>query len=366
MGAYDFSDKDLHHLKDHADDLNKRVARSVKQRGGSIVDIDDDGISVETGGDDLFHIHQPSSPQDTSDHDYVFSHNDSSNVGDHGYIPNKQGMGSGKGDTVKMTGDEFYEMFLSQIKINPEYLKSSQGEIVEDKRVLRGTTRVGSPDLLKIPTTMFNALGRAIATNEPLLISDADCRYRQYVYEAVPTYSAICVFVLDVSGSIDEASRKSAKSLFFMIDAVLKRNYPGLRRLYIQHTDEAQTCEDQEKFFSDYLYGATAVQSVSDLLLKEHMSELCRAENVFLIHYSDWDTHSNDIDDYRKELVQIKQKVRRLHCGFVADNRPIPDPLRRLMGGLAISNVNSMGVSIDPDHRSLDDYILFTKHFFEA
>ena len=62
-----------------------------------------------------------------------------------------------------------------------------------------------------------------------------DLRFRQLVKRAQPAMNAAVIFALDVSGSMDEAQRKLAKTFFFFALQGIRRQYSKVDTVFVAH-----------------------------------------------------------------------------------------------------------------------------------
>src|SRR5204862_4547235 len=95
-------------------------------------------------------------------------------------------------------------------------------------------------------------------------ITTDDLRSRQLVKRATPATNAAVIFALDVSGSMDEAQRRLAKSFFFFALQGIRRQYAKVETAFIAHAGEAWEFEESQ-FFQASSSGGTVSSSAFNL-----------------------------------------------------------------------------------------------------
>ena len=104
-----------------------------------------------------------------------------------------------------------------------------------------------------------------------------DLRYRNRVRVPVPTAKAVMFCLMDVSGSMDEASKDLAKRFFILLYLFLTRNYEKIDLVFIRHHTQAQEV-DEENFFHARETGGTVVSCA--LVLMDEIITRATAERL--------------------------------------------------------------------------------------
>src|SRR5690606_3562798 len=96
-------------------------------------------------------------------------------------------------------------------------------------------------------------------------IDDFDIRYRRYEKVPVPRAQAVMFCLMDVSGSMDQATKDLAKRFFILLYLFLSRNYTRIEVVFIRHHTSAKEV-DEEEFFYSRESGGTVVSSALKLM----------------------------------------------------------------------------------------------------
>ena len=235
-------------------------------------------------------------------------------------IPRPQGGagGSGKGGSPDGEGlDDFvFEIsqkefldFLFEDMALPNLTKRQLSGIEEFKTRRAGFSPAGNPSNIDVPRSMRAATSRRIALTagkrrqvqeleaqlEALgagedsftrerrddlraritelkrrieavsFIDDFDIRYRRYEKVPVPRSQAVMFCVMDVSGSMDQATKDLAKRFFILLYLFLSRNYEKIEVVFLRHHTSAKEVDEQEFFYSRET-GGTVVSSALQLM----------------------------------------------------------------------------------------------------
>lgn len=125
-------------------------------------------------------------------------------------------------------------------------------------------------------------------------IDDFDLKYNLKVKRPKPTPKAVMFCVMDVSGSMTQDIKNTAKRFFFLLYLFLQRNYKKIEVVFIRHHTQA-TEVDEETFFYDRETGGTVVSSalemVSDVIQERYPPEQW---NIYTAQASDGDNWPND------------------------------------------------------------------------
>ncbi len=156
-------------------------------------------------------------------------------------------------------------------------------------------TLVSSPELERI-----TAIDKEVADLKerigriPKWDENFDLRYRHFEEKPVPITKAVVFCEMDVSGSMDEETRKRAKIFFWLLQHFLKMKYEHVDIVYIRHTDVAEEV-DEETFFDTDKSGGTRVSSIHEKKKEIIPERYPPAQwNIFGAHASDGDNAYDD------------------------------------------------------------------------
>lgn len=96
-------------------------------------------------------------------------------------------------------------------------------------------------------------------------LDDFDIKYHRHTKEPIPHSKAVMFCLMDVSGSMDQATKDLAKRFFILLYLFLSRNYDKTDVVFIRHHTTAKEV-DEEEFFYSRETGGTVVSSALDLM----------------------------------------------------------------------------------------------------
>jgi uncharacterized sporulation protein YeaH/YhbH (DUF444 family) len=134
-------------------------------------------------------------------------------------------------------------------------------------------------------------------------LDDFDLKYNLKVKVPRPSPKAVMFCVMDVSGSMTQDIKDTAKRFFFLLYLFLKKNYEKIEVVFIRHHTQAQEV-DEETFFYARETGGTVVSSALNLMgdvLKERFP--ADQWNIYVAQASDGDNWHEDNERCRKALV---------------------------------------------------------------
>ncbi|MBL8457903.1 MAG: YeaH/YhbH family protein [Zoogloea sp.] len=332
--------------------IREAVADAIA--GRSIKDLDN-GESVSIPSKDLsepqFH-HGRGGIWET-----IFTGNDQFSSGDQINRPQGGGGGgSGKGKASKegegeddfvfnLSREEFLDVFFDDLAL-PNLVKTQLARIQEYKSQRAGFTNDGTPANINVVRSLRGALGRRLALASPYqgrlrdlqkqleelretlpeddpeiirlkdeigvlrakieaipFIDSFDLRYNNRVKIPKPTTQAVMFCIMDVSGSMDEGKKATAKRFFMLLYLFLTRTYEHIEVVFIRHHTVAKEV-NEEDFFHSRESGGTVVSSAIELM-KEilHQRYLNGAWNVYGAQASDGDNWENDSPHCRELLA---------------------------------------------------------------
>jgi len=125
-------------------------------------------------------------------------------------------------------------------------------------------------------------------------IDEIDLRYRQHLKQPKPATSAVMFCLMDVSGSMTQMHKDTAKRFFLLLYLFLKKNYKKIDVVFIRHHTSAKEV-DEEEFFYSRETGGTIVSSALKLMHKIIDSRYSPAEwNIYAAQASDGDNWNDD------------------------------------------------------------------------
>ena len=158
--------------------------------------------------------------------------------------------GNGQGEfqlAIEFKMDEIVDWLWEELKL-PD-LKPKQTPAINDEDWVReGWDKHGPRARLDRRRTMKEAIKRRSVQPSAAPFSNEDLRFRQITRRPKPSNQAVVLFALDVSGSMNDAQRKLAKTFFFFALQGIRREYTQVETVFLAHTDEAWEFSEQEFF----------------------------------------------------------------------------------------------------------------------
>lgn len=329
------------------------VKEQVKQRSGKrdITSNKDESISVS--GDS---IAEPSFDYNrkVGDWDRVLPGNKDFVVGDK--IKRNSG-GSGQGNkagdgadgedsfTFSISKDEYLDILFEDLEL-PDLVKESEKAAIAWERKRAGFSTAGTPNNLDLERSLKNALGRRIALAFPLdrkirekeellaqaqteeeraalieeirqlktrrsavaYIDQVDVRYKRHTKVPLPNSQAVVFCLMDVSGSMGEPEKETAKRFFLLLYLFLQRKYKKVDIVFVRHTTEANECSEEEFFYGKQTGGtivSSGVKEVNKILGQRYPLDNW---NVYCVQASDGDNFNSDEDELARELEKLVPK----------------------------------------------------------
>ena len=134
-------------------------------------------------------------------------------------------------------------------------------------------------------------------------LDDFDLKYNLRVKMPRPSPKAVMFCVMDVSGSMTQDIKDTAKRFFFLLYLFLKKNYEHIEVVFIRHHTQAQEV-DEETFFYARETGGTVVSSALNLMgdiLDERYPP--NEWNIYVAQASDGDNWHEDNERCRVALT---------------------------------------------------------------
>jgi hypothetical protein len=332
--------------------IREAVADAIA--GRSIKDLDN-GESVSIPAKDLsepqFH-HGRGGVWET-----IFTGNDQFSTGDQVNRPQGGGGGgTGKGKAsnegegeddfvFNLSREEFLDVFFDDLAL-PNLVKTQLARIHEYKSQRAGFTNDGTPANINVVRSLRGALGRRLALSSPYrgtlrelqkqleelllthpeddpevvklkdeigilrakieaipFIDTFDLRYNNRTKVPKPTTQAVMFCIMDVSGSMDEGKKATAKRFFMLLYLFLTRTYEHIEVVFIRHHTVAKEV-NEEDFFHSRESGGTVVSSALELMRDVlHQRYANGAWNIYGAQASDGDNWENDSPHCRELLT---------------------------------------------------------------
>ncbi|WP_028767853.1 YeaH/YhbH family protein [Shewanella fidelis] len=323
--------------------IKKAVSDAVTRR--SVTDVDKgEKISIPTRD-----ISEPTFHQGNGGiRERVHPGNDKFARGDQIERPPKgQGQGAGQGDAsdsgegqddfvFQISKDEYLELLFEDLEL-PNLQNNRLNKLVEYQVYRAGFTNDGVPANINIVRSLRSSLARRTAmtsTKKSKLVelerelldlentpgSEAerilalkaeiselkerikkvpfidtfDLRYNNYAKREVPSSQAVMFCLMDVSGSMDQATKDMAKRFYILLYLFLTRTYKNLEVVYIRHHTQAKEVDEHEFFYSQET-GGTIVSSALKLMHEIQQKRYPENEwNIYAAQASDGDNWADD------------------------------------------------------------------------
>lgn len=224
-----------------------------------------------------------------------------------------------------------------------EIVKQSIGDSVSDPQHIErlGVLEARIPEQLKVARTSKNFQNKHLTYDV-----DEDV--------PKPTAKAVMFCKMDVSGSMGEHEKNTAKAFFAILYRFLKSNYKDVELVFISHTTEAMEVDEQE-FFYGQRTGGTVVSTCLEEELKIIKERYPVSEwNIFSAQATDGDNYNEDnrrVAELMDEVMAVQQasyfiEVRNPHYGK-SDLHKIYLAIAKKHPHLFTATVNSPGEAID-------------------
>jgi len=285
----------------------------------------------------------------------VFAGNDQFSSGDLINRPLGGGAGgAGKGQAsneggheddfvFQLSREEFLDLFFEDLEL-PRLVRTQLASITDYKTRRAGFTTDGVPANINIIRSMRSALGRRLALGSPYagplrelkqkldeatalgskdsadnrddrdevralreqiallrakieripFIDSFDLRYNNRIKVPQPTTQAVMFCVMDVSGSMDEERKSTAKRFFMLLYMFLTRSYERIELVFIRHHTIAKEV-DEDEFFHSRETGGTVVSSALVMMRDILRERFANGQwNIYGAQASDGDNWDND------------------------------------------------------------------------
>ncbi len=250
---------------------------------------------------------------------------------------NASNKGEGQDEFVfQISKDEYLDLLFEDLEL-PNLRKNQMHKMVEYKTYRSGFKATGVPANIAIVKSLQNSLARRTAMTaakrrklreleaeldllektepaKPLkekelrteiqslrekiarvpFIDTFDLRFKNYEKRPQPSSQAVMFCLMDVSGSMDQATKDIAKRFYILLYLFLTRTYKNVEVVFIRHHTQAKEVDEHEFFYSQET-GGTIVSSALRL-----MNDIVRARypsnewNIYAAQASDGDNWADD------------------------------------------------------------------------
>ena len=141
-----------------------------------------------------------------------------------------------------------------------------------------------------------------------------DLRYNLIVKQPTPSSKAVMFCLMDVSGSMTQATKDLAKRFYILLYLFLRRNYERIEVVFIRHHTSAKEV-DEEEFFYSRETGGTIVSSALRLMQQIIEQRYPPGEwNLYCAQASDGDNWNDDSPICRDLLVRQIMPAMQYYC----------------------------------------------------
>lgn len=235
-----------------------------------------------------------------------------------------------------LSKEEYLSLLFDDLEL-PNLEKNQLKKIINYKSVRAGFTSEGNPSTLSVIRSMKNAYARRIAMTsvsreelekarhelemeieagrEHSLLAESlrerikaleekiskvpfldtfDLRFSNFIKQPVPTTQAVMFCLMDVSGSMDQATKDMAKRFFILLYLFLTKTYKDVEVVFIRHHTQAKEVDEHEFFYSQET-GGTIVSSALNLMHEIILDRYPSSQwNIYAAQASDGDNWSDD------------------------------------------------------------------------
>ncbi|MBC7543798.1 MAG: DUF444 family protein [Candidatus Sericytochromatia bacterium] len=198
---------------------------------------------------------------------------------------------------VELTLDELAKILGEELEL-PNIKPKGTKTIVSRHDKYDGVAPVGPESLRHFKRTYKEALKRQIASgtydpaNPRVVPIKRDTRYRTWSEVQEPESNAVIIYMMDISGSMEDEQKEIVRIETFWIDTWLRSQYKGVVTRYIVH-DTAAKEVDQNTFYRIKEAGGTMISSAYKLCAAMMDADYPTAEwNIYPFHFSDGDNWS--------------------------------------------------------------------------
>ncbi|MDA0147323.1 YeaH/YhbH family protein [Vibrio sp. LaRot3] len=135
-------------------------------------------------------------------------------------------------------------------------------------------------------------------------IDTFDLRFKNYERRPIPSSQAVMFCLMDVSGSMDQATKDIAKRFYVLLYLFLTRTYENVDVVFIRHHTQAKEVDEHEFFYSQET-GGTIVSSALRLMHEIVADRYPVGQwNIYAAQASDGDNWADDSPRCRDLLMK--------------------------------------------------------------
>lgn len=208
------------------------------------------------------------------------------NEGQPGRINIVRSLRSANMRRLALTGGKRRQLQVLQAELDElEKLPEAKRDLVRRKELLEAIAKI-ERSISKVPW-----------------LDTFDLKYNLMIKQPVPRSKAVMFCIMDVSGSMDQATKDIAKRFFILLYLFLQRNYEKTEIVFIRHHTSAKEV-DEDEFFHSRETGGTVVSSALRLM-QEIIQDRYSPEqwNIYGAQASDGDNWGEDSDVCRDILI---------------------------------------------------------------
>lgn len=134
---------------------------------------------------------------------------------------------------------------------------------------------------------------------------EEDLRYYKLKKQPKKESNAVMIFIMDVSGSMDNTKKYLARSFFFLLSRFIKRKYNNLSFEFISHTTTAKNVNEYEFFHkgeSGGTYISSGINKAIELIKDKYNPGVF---NIYPFYASDGDNWSEDNEKAMEAVREI-------------------------------------------------------------
>ena len=367
------------------------VKQKVRERSASRDITSKDGDSISVSGDDV--------AEPTFDYDRQKGIWDRVLPGNKEFVPGdkikrgQSGKGRGKGAsdsgegqddfTFTISKDEYLDILFEDLEL-PDLIKESENAAVTFERKRAGYSTSGSPNNLDLVRSLKNALGRRIALGFPIdkkikekeeeiltaeeedaillqleidalrirrtavaYIDQVDVRYKRHTQQPVPNSQAVVFCLMDVSGSMGQNEKDTAKRFYLLLYLFLQRKYLKVDIIFVRHTTDASECTEHEFFYGQETGGtlvSSGIKEVNNIINDRYPVD---SWNIYVAQSSDGDNFDSDNKEMVSQLELLIPK-----CQYYVYNEVLQNNMYR--SNDHITNVYSAMDSLRDQYPNLE------------
>ena len=235
----------------------------------------------------------------------------------------KDRAGNEEGEDIyetEITLEEILDYIVEDLDLPNLDRKKYSDILVEASGKKRGYQKYGiNPRLAKKKTVMSKIArkqGRKRALREAGVeeeierfpFKEEDLRYYKVKKKPKRESNAVMIFIMDVSGSMDNSKKYLARSFFFVLSKFLRKKYNNIAFEFVSHTTVAKHV-DEDEFFHKAESGGTYISSGLNMaleIIKEKYPPMMW--NIYHVYASDGDNWSEDNENAVnavKELCKV-------------------------------------------------------------